>query len=98
MKSMTFSRSLLSRRRQAEILSIVGKNGKAGTSTGRSAARERTVSITVLELLAVLNRPASRDARLPHGTLAAILQKNAHGDCYTSHRRFASARASKPLL
>src|SRR6266550_405142 len=99
MGSMTFSRSLLSRRRQVEILSV-GANKKEGELAEPAAAprRSRPANFTFLELRAESNCQASLDGRLPSDTLEAIPQKNSRGDCCKSRRHFASARASKALL
>src|SRR5512132_2118970 len=99
MGSMTFSRSLLSRRRQVKILSV-SANKKEGELTEPAAARPAVAphQLTFLELRAESNCRASLDGRLPSDTLEAIPQKNSRGDCCKSRRRFASARASKALL
>ena len=97
---MTFSRSLLSRRRQVEILSV-GANKKERELAEPAAARpggRAPTNFTFLELRAESNCRASLDGRLPSDTLEAIPQKNSRGDCCKSRRRFASARASKALL
>src|SRR5262249_54157600 len=110
---MTFSRSLLSRRRQVEILSnskhFLCSRFPGGNATRDAANRlrrpqgdgyKKTLScvVTFSAAHAELGLPASLDGRVPSDTPVAIPQKNSHGDCCKSRRRFASARANKALL
>src|SRR6476660_10013918 len=95
--SMTFSRSLLSIRRQVEILSVsANKIGRPGSP--RRAQGSRPANIRFSATRAELDLQASLDGRLLSDKPGVIPQKNSRGDCCKSRRRFANARANKALL
>jgi hypothetical protein len=81
---MTFSRSLLSRRRQVEILSTWA-NKKEGELAEPAAALRGRVLVSVSPMLPESNRRASLDARLPSDTLPVSLKGwrflNGHKSC-----------------
>src|SRR5215510_6952580 len=86
--SMTFSRSLLSRRRQVEILSV-SANKKIGLAQPAGHVQHVTFSATRAES----NLRANPDERLRSDTPGAIRQKNSREDCCKSRLRFANVRA-----
>jgi hypothetical protein len=96
---MTSSRSLLSRRRQAEILSVGGN--KRWDGLAEPAAARPSVAFYPLNswaLPAESGLQASLGVRLLNDTLGAIPRKNSRADCCKSRQRFANARANKAPL
>src|SRR5215469_7090993 len=100
--SMTFSRSLLSRRRQVEILSVTTNIsfttenklvGRAPRAHRARARRSHPIALFSATPAGSVLR-ASLDARRLGGKLEAIPQKNSLSDCYRSRLRFANAHAN----